>query len=156
MVSQVISTCGRFRIVAFEAETKYNPSYIDSKVELINKAVWIKNTTMLWGKKFLKPDTVFDYQSHNQRYTIDFVDYLLRNVKESDFVVVKMDIEGAEYDIVPDLIARNATYLVDEMFMEVHTNINTCCVGRIDRSYADARKLVRLLRDYGVYAHMWA
>ena len=49
--------------------------------------------------------------SHNlvqdgTRPAIDIADWLRRTVRPDDFVVVKMDIEGAEYDVVPHLIAR--------------------------------------------------
>jgi FkbM family methyltransferase len=37
-----------------------------------------------------------------------------------DWVIVKMDIEGAEWDIVPCLAESPASALVDRMYMEVH------------------------------------
>ncbi len=139
----------KFRITAFETEAKYIASYIGSNVELINMAVWIENTTISSTKI---SDDNYPYSIRN---TIDFADYLFRKVKESDYLVIKMALECAEYDIIPDLIARNATHLIDEMFIKVHTDVDSCCMYRKDRSYSDARKLIRLLRDYGVYAHMW-
>ena len=66
-----------------------------------------------------------------------------------------MDIEGAEYDVLPHLLHRNVTHLIDELFVEIHTDINTCCKHRIDRKYSDARKLIKLLRKNGLYAHIW-
>ena len=47
--------------------------------------------------------------------------------------------------------------LIDELFVEVHTEINTCCKPPNDKGkhFSDARTLVQTLRTAGVYAHMW-
>ena len=91
------------------------------------------------------------------RQGIDIADFLKRTVREDDFVVVKMDIEGAEYAVVPHLISAGVAPLVDEMFVEVHTDTNTCCRPPHDagRRRPDALRLIQRLRDAGVYAHEW-
>ena len=79
-----------------------------------------------------------------------------------------MDVEGAEYEILPRLLqeraresaresARSSLSLIDELFVEIHTEINTCCRPPYNkgRSYRDAKVLVRRLRDAGLYTHIW-
>ena len=80
-----------------------------------------------------------------------------RTVRPDDFVVVKMDIEGAEYDVVPHLLREKVADLIDELFLEVHTETNTCCKPPHDagRHRPDAMRLLQSLRDAGVYAHEW-
>jgi hypothetical protein len=39
---------------------------------------------------------------------IDFVGFLQSRVRAEDYVVVKMDIEGAEFRVVPHMIATGA------------------------------------------------
>ena len=51
---------------------------------------------------------------------VDVVSWLARSFREEDFVVLKMDVEGAEIDIVPRLIATNASRLVDVFLWECH------------------------------------
>ena len=51
---------------------------------------------------------------------IDVVQWLFDSFDESDFVVLKMDIEGAELEIVPKLLATNATRLLDVFLWECH------------------------------------
>ena len=142
----------KFKIVAFEAETKYDSTYKNKDVELIHNAVWTKNTTISWHTKYVDPSAK---RGMRKVKTIDFADFLQRRFKESDFVTIKMDIEGAEYEVIPDLLNKNVTHLIDEFFVEVHTDINTCCKHRTDRKYSDARKLIKLLRKHGIYAHIW-
>mgnify|MGYP004292669721 CR=1 FL=1 len=54
----------------------------------------------------------------------------------------------------PHLIATNATRHIDEFFVEIHTDINHCCKPPKDKGkhWPDARRLVKSLRDAGVYA----
>jgi FkbM family methyltransferase len=51
---------------------------------------------------------------------IDFAEYLQKNVREQDHVVLKIDIEGSEYDLLQHLIDTNAISLVDELYCEWH------------------------------------
>eukprot|EP01065_Artemidia_motanka_P016999 TRINITY_DN20571_c0_g1_i1.p1 TRINITY_DN20571_c0_g1~~TRINITY_DN20571_c0_g1_i1.p1 ORF type:complete len:329 (+),score=56.31 TRINITY_DN20571_c0_g1_i1:63-1049(+) len=101
--------------------------------------------------------------------SIDFSSWLLQHVKEADFVVVKMDIEGMEFAVLRSLLVTGAHRLVDELYFECH--------GIVD---ADVRKAWRLhllpkggevpernvrpldcafvaddLRAAGVYVHDW-
>jgi len=39
---------------------------------------------------------------------------------EADFVVAKMDIDGAEFNVIPALLATGAMRLIDELFIEFH------------------------------------
>ena len=91
------------------------------------------------------------------RPAIDIADWMRRTVRPDDFVVVKMDIEGAEYDVVPHLLREKVADLIDELFLEIHTETNTCCKPPHDagRHRPDAMRLLQSLRDAGVYAHEW-
>ena len=51
---------------------------------------------------------------------IDVVDWMRASFTRDDFVVLKMDVEGAEIDIVPKLLATNTTELVDVFLWECH------------------------------------
>ena len=165
---------GTYKVYAFEAERKYDDSYAGHPdVTLLHYAVSTANGTVPWGhaaKKGGRTRSGFALgpggrrlgSSHNivqdgTRPAIDIADWLRRTVRPDDFVVVKMDIEGAEYAIVPHLIAEGVGPLIDELFIEVHTETNTCCKPPRDagRHRADALRLIQRLRDAGVYAHEW-
>ena len=51
---------------------------------------------------------------------VDVVAWIERSFGVADFVVLKMDVEGAEAEIVPKLLATNATRLVDVFLWECH------------------------------------
>ena len=52
--------------------------------------------------------------------TVDVVRWILQSFTEDDFVVLKMDIEGAEHSVVPALIEAGGAPLVDIFLWECH------------------------------------
>lgn len=54
---------------------------------------------------------------------IDFSGYLKNNVSIDDYVVCKMDIEGAEYDVLGKLIDDDTIDLIDEIYIEWHNHL---------------------------------
>lgn len=140
-----------FRVIAFEATRQYDKSYVGhADVELIHKAVWTENTSMSWVDKFVTTSR----GGGPQMNTIDFVEFIQR-FHETDYIVVKMDIEGAEWHVLRDMIERGATSLVDELFLEMHTDINSCCRGKPSFSFPKAMAVVQKLREHHVYTHVW-
>jgi len=51
---------------------------------------------------------------------VDLVGWLISSFSVADFVVLKLDVEGAEADIVPALLSSNASRLVDVLLWECH------------------------------------
>lgn len=49
---------------------------------------------------------------------------IIAKYREEDFVVVKMDIEGAEYDLLLDFLKKNVFSLIDFMAIEFHTGLS--------------------------------
>jgi FkbM family methyltransferase len=52
--------------------------------------------------------------------TIDFSKFLKENTTEEDFVVVKMDIEGAEFEVLPSIIDEESYKLINDFYCEFH------------------------------------
>ena len=52
--------------------------------------------------------------------TVDLAGWLLESFRVEDFVVLKMDVEGAEHEIIPRLLRTNASRLVDVLLWECH------------------------------------
>jgi len=96
--------------------------------------------------------------------------WLLENVSLSDFVVVKLDLEGLESDLIPSLLISGALGLVDELMMECHffreswhvkkANLVPLCEmekmqGRFCVSRSECTRYIHALRDGCVFAHEW-
>ena len=54
---------------------------------------------------------------------IDFSEYLKNNITKDDYVVCKMDIEGAEYEVLGKLIDDDTIDLIDEIYIEWHNHL---------------------------------
>jgi hypothetical protein len=84
---------------------------------------------------------------------IDFSEFLARHIEEEDFLVAKIDIEGVEHELLPKLVADGTIFLIDELFVECHSNDYTN--ARPNKTRRDCIALIQAMRDIGVYAHEW-
>ncbi|KAA8517481.1 hypothetical protein F0562_017774 [Nyssa sinensis] len=90
----------------------------------------------------------------------DFANWLKSTVSEKDFVVMKMDVEGTEFDLIPRLFETGAICLIDEIFLECHYNRwQKCCPGerssKYQKTYGQCLELFTSLRQSGVLVHQW-
>ena len=74
--------------------------------------------------------------------TADLTGWLKRNFEETDYILVKLDVEGAEFDIVERLRDHGALALVDVLALECHGWSGNCT------------QLVNTVRDAGVEVRM--
>lgn len=56
---------------------------------------------------------------------IDLSNYIKNNFNDTDHIIIKMDIEGAEYDILQKMINDNTINYIDELFVEFHASYFT-------------------------------
>ncbi|MCL7047215.1 hypothetical protein MKW94_025843 [Papaver nudicaule] len=167
-----------FDIYAIEADKTFQPEYkLKKGITLLPYAAWVKNETLLFevnrdpgqnieakgsGMGRIKPvksDTGLA-NNVNKIQGFDFADWLKNTVTEKDFVVMKMDIEGTEFDLIPRLIETGAICLIDEIFLECHYNRwQRCCPGerssKYQQSYGQCLDLFNSLREKGVLVHQW-
>jgi FkbM family methyltransferase len=63
-----------------------------------------------------------DYSAPHVVPSLDLSTWLFRNLRRSDHVVIKMDIEGAEYDVLEKLLVDGSISLVSELMCEWHAD----------------------------------
>ncbi|KAG0237099.1 hypothetical protein BGW41_000267 [Actinomortierella wolfii] len=75
-----------------------------------------------WGSSIYAshPDAIKSKSKGTDLTGINIATWLLRNTLPRDFVVVKMDIEGAEYEVVPHLAEMQAGAVIDHLLIEWH------------------------------------
>ncbi|XP_072960988.1 uncharacterized protein [Typha angustifolia] len=169
-----------FEIYAIEADRAFHDEYASKKgVHLLPFAAWVRNESLTFEIN-RHPDHKDDTEgrgmgrirpiggssgrvSSGDVHTIrgfDFAQWLKRTVSDRDYVVMKMDIEGTEFDLVPRLFETGAICLIDELFLECHYNRwQKCCPGerspKYQNTYGDCLKLFTSLRESGVLVHQW-
>ena len=108
----------------------------NEKIKLEDKAVWIndgrisfslgtKNTHTNSKITKIINDRGYDEKKYIKSYEVDCIDvhqYInkLNSNKKDHYVVVKMDIEGAEYDVLAHMIEKNTIANVDLLLVEFH------------------------------------
>lgn len=172
-----------FEVYAIEADKSFHDEYSAKKkwVKLLPYAAWVRNETLFFevnhdpgddpeekGKKGRGMGRIKPVQSDNERVSngvdkivgFDFAEWLKSTVTEKDFVVMKMDVEGTEFDLIPRLFETGAICLIDEIFLECHYNRwQRCCPGersaKYEKTYGQCLELFTSLRDRGVLVHQW-
>lgn len=169
-----------FEIYAIEADKAFHEEYKSKKgVILLPHAAWIRNETLFFeisrgtnkkvrrakrsrGMGRIQPvmPSASYMRDEDKIQGFDFANWLKKTVSRKDFVVVKMDVEGTEFYLIPKLIETGAMCLVDEIFLECHYNkMQRCCPGerspKYQKTYADCLDLFNSLRESGVLVHQW-
>ncbi|CAN1142118.1 hypothetical protein LINPERPRIM_LOCUS25855 [Linum perenne] len=169
-----------FDVYAIEADKTFHEEYKFKKgVTLLPYAAWVKNETLSFeihrdpgedvsakGRGMGRIQPVNPSSSGGFEGVVDeiegfdFAQWLKRTVTEKDFVVMKMDVEGTEFDLIPRLFKTGAICLIDELFLECHYNRwQRCCPGqrspKYEKTYEQCLDLFTSLRDSGVLVHQW-
>jgi len=136
----------------------------DPRLRLIDSAVWVEDGHI---KIYREPKVHYESFGDSQGATImegkesggisyekgwtkvstiDFAEWLLEHVTAGDDVTLKMDIEGAEYVVLPACMNRDALELVSAIFIEFHGHKMTSVAGWRDveqlfRSYCKQHKI---------------
>eukprot|EP00257_Ricinus_communis_P026359 XP_025013773.1 uncharacterized protein LOC8266838 [Ricinus communis] len=82
--------------------------------------------------------------------SVNISDWLMKNVKEDEFVVLK-----AEAEVVEEMIRRRTVGLVDELFLECQNQWQNGEGNKGKRAYWECLALYGRLRDKGVAVHQW-
>ncbi|KAM6550506.1 hypothetical protein CsatB_000314 [Cannabis sativa] len=174
-----------FEVYAIEADKTFHEEYKKKKaVTLLPYAAWVKNETLSFeinrdagdkvtdkgrGMGRIQPvkgkiqqvNTMGRYDGEVDKIQgFDFANWLKNTVTEKDFVVMKMDVEGTEFDLIPRLFETGAICLIDEIFLECHYNRwQRCCPGqrseKYEKTYGQCLELFTELRRSGVLVHQW-
>ena len=90
-------------------------------------------------------------RKHDNIVEVEAVDIcdILKKFSPDDFILMKIDIEGAEYEVCRKLLETEDIVKVNKMFVEWHVNI----VG--SESHESTNELKNRIRSYGVELHDW-
>lgn len=80
-----------------------------------------QSSTLLTDKKHV-PNWRVDYSRAETVRTVDFAQWLAANTKPGDKIIVKMDIEGAEYDVLEKLIRSGLLRRIRKLKVEWHVD----------------------------------
>jgi len=123
-----------YEIHSFEPNPRYVPFPKFEKHTFHNKAIWIKdevrnfyldNTTKKKaGSSLMKEKTTGNLDKKNP-FKVECIDidrWIKEKFNKDDFIVLKLDIEGAEYKVLPYMIENESIDYINNIFIEWHWN----------------------------------
>lgn len=130
---------GRFQMVTFEPNDRYASCYAGfSRHRLIQAAVYHRAGTenlfidrddgdgsTLFANKLTAVNGgvgTLDLARPLAVQTIDLSSWLFRNTRRFDYVILKLDVEGAEYGILEKMIRHGTIRRIKHLFVEWHWN----------------------------------
>lgn len=147
-------------IYAFDPNPNFADDWerkVDSRTQFMQTAAWIKDgigkfaiekgnkplgSTLMPGK-----EKVWNSSPKTEVVTFDFSKFLTRF--RDDFVVVKMDIEGAEFPILEKMIKESTDKICDWLLIEFHAN------KVVEYTTTDKSNLLTRLRDRNPNVREW-
>ena len=151
-----------YEIYSFEASKKLKNVLEKNlkqygNVTIINKVVWLHNN----GVKFndegnesssTEPDKMSGGRARpNSPHfeSIDLAEFIKSNFEPNDWIVLKVDIEGGEYRLIPHLIQTGALNYIDELYMEPHAaKLSTKVID-------DDFRLIESIREQNLKPMLW-
>lgn len=122
-----------YEIHSFEANpdlSKYFEKYNDVKnIHFHPYAVWVENGTVNFyigkhdGSSIKKNKRTGNLSKVPINVkSIDLSDWIKTNFSKNDYIILKMDIEGSEYDVIPHLLENEVFEYINKFYIEFHNN----------------------------------
>jgi FkbM family methyltransferase len=126
-----------------EYETKYTG-------KVTSKDLKTGGASNIIGNDWIKPDYIDSKNISNDLHVdcINFSNFLKNNFNISDYIICKMDIEGAEYQVLNHLIETNTISLIKEIYIEWHQRL----VPNITNTQ---NYLIKELNKQNIVIHYW-
>jgi len=122
-----------FKIYAFDPNPRLTQSNYCDNVIFIKKAVWTsngvidfyintKNTNKQCGSSIIKEKITGSLDKKNpiKVDAIDFSLWLKNNFTINDYIIIQMNIEGAEYNVLNKCIDDGSINLINKLFVQFH------------------------------------
>jgi len=133
---QKVYFLNEFEIYSFEPNFKLIENYASQNTsdKIMPQAVWVEDKEM----NFYLDENDFDgssllkekkhpggWRENNLEHpmkvgAIDFSSWVLRNFSINDYIILKMDIEGAEYEVLSKMIKDGSINYINELYIEWH------------------------------------
>lgn len=147
---------GEYEIFSFEAN-----SHLQTYYKCENKAVWIEDgihefylkSPTSGGSSLLEEKTRHNPENKRLSFTKTFVecfdlDKYIKTFRPDDEIILKMDIEGAEYTVLPHMITGGSISYINQLLIEWHNE-------KVFVSKDKDRELIEQLRRYGIPISEW-
>lgn len=155
---KIRSDWNEFEIHAFEANPELSKHFSGKDINFYNKAVWIEDGEVDFfiggddnGSTLVETKTSgrVNYDNPVKVEGIDIDRWIKENFSLADKLILKMDIEGGEFEVIPHMIKNGSIKYINEMWVEMHANKVTKYLS------TDKDKLIEDIKNCGVIFKDW-
>lgn len=152
------------KVYVFEPNPKFHASYDQSNFSLIKKAIWTTDCHLpfyvskderqvgssLLQEKLCKVDGAIVPNWYDEPLQVECINFSrwLETLPLYYSLTLKLDIEGAEYDVLSQMIECGTIRRVKKLFVEFH-------LETLREKQTQHDKLIQALRDCGIEPHHW-
>lgn len=120
-----------YEVFCFEPNPVFESNYKNKNLLYSQKIVFTKDGTIPFkidrtrlglGSSVVLTKRTGDLLKEENFECIDFSRWIKETFSDDDFIVVKCDIEGAEYDLFPYLEDQKTLEMIDVLLIELHPN----------------------------------
>jgi len=151
-----------FEIYMFEPKPtrrlkKTNEAF--KNVELLPAAVWIydgeidffEKATGSQGNTLIHEKTIREPTRKYKKFTVKAIslsNWIKTNFSREDYIILKLDVEGAEYEIIEDLYQTGVLEYIDMFFCEIHGL-------KCGKDFKSSKRLVEMCEEKGLTLYCW-
>jgi FkbM family methyltransferase len=126
---EVVNDSYEYEVYSFEVRRRYFRKLQEQaaafakkvrKFTPLHQGVWISAGRKLIRANHLKNFTSGSCRSKRAVPTMDFSRWILDNFDKDDYIILKMDIEGAEYAVIDKMDKDGSLEYIDEFYGELH------------------------------------
>jgi FkbM family methyltransferase len=154
------SDSGDYETHSFEINSdfsKYFDKYTNEKSHFFyNLAVWTNDGEVSFWKMPEESSTVSKYHPRDLGDTaaiskcLDFSTWMRNTFSDNDYIILKMYIEGAEFEVLPKMIKDGTLGMVDELYIEFHYKKRNNTSLELSSDI-----LLSMIFDYGLEPRRW-
>jgi len=123
-----------------------------NNVEVLYDAVWIEDgEVVFYDEEKTSSSLVKEKLRGVAGVTVGAIDlsgWIKRTFSENDQILLKLDIEGSEYEVLEKLVEEGVTYMIDKIFVEIHGS-------KCGKTLEESKNIVDLLHSVGHKLYMW-
>lgn len=151
-------------VYVFEPNPIFHDSYNDSHYKLIKKAIWTENghlplyvskdenqvASSLLKEKLCKVKLKKVPYWHKEPIEVECIDFSkwISKFKASDNIILKLDIEGSEYDVLWKMIKDGSINQINKLYVEFHSDT-------IPSKKKEEEELIAALRSHKIEPLEW-
>lgn len=152
-----------FEIYMFEPDPKDSilktlENLENKKTKLLPQAIWTYDGKITFyekasgseGNTLLKEKTSREKRRYGKREVdcISLKDWIKESFSKEDYIILKLDIEGAEYEVMKDLDQSDAFKYIDLFFCEIHGL-------KCGKSFDESMELLDICSKYNILPYRW-